>query len=75
MFGIDLTTVLAIVGALVLLFLVADFVFAGGGMTSAVMGGAMHCGAATMNSPYGWVLVVALVVVVLAIFGVLFGYR
>ncbi len=75
MLGIDLTTALVILGALVILFLAFDFVFAGGGMTSALMGGAMQCGAAAMGSPYGWMLIVVLVVVVLAVFGILFGYR
>jgi len=75
MFGIDLTTVLVILGALIVLFLAFDFLFAGGGMTSAMMGGAMQCGAAAMGSPFGWVLIVALILVVLAAFGILFGYR
>lgn len=75
MFGIDGTVVLIGLGALLILFLAIDFLFAGGGMTSAMMGGATQCGAAMMSSPYGWVLIVALVLVGLAIFGVLFGYR
>ncbi len=75
MLGIDLTTALVIVIALVVLFLAFDFLFAGGGMTSAMMGGAMQCGAAAMASPFGWVLIVALILVVLAAFGILFGYR
>ncbi len=33
MLGIDLTTVLVIIGAVILLFLLLDFLFAGGGMT------------------------------------------
>lgn len=75
MLGIDLTAALVIVIALVLLFLAFDFLFAGGGMTSAMMGGAMQCGAAAMGSPYGWALIVALILVVLAAFRILFGYR
>ena len=75
MFGIDLTTALVILGALVILFLAIDFLIAGGGMTGTLMGGAMQCSAAAMGSPYGWALIVALVLVVLAIFGSLFGSR
>lgn len=75
MLGIDLTTVLVILGALVILFLALDFLFAGGGMTSAMMGGAMQCGAAAMGSPYGWVLIIALILVALAAFALVFGYR
>jgi hypothetical protein len=72
MLGVDLTTLLLIIGALVLIFLALDFVFAGGGMTSAMMGGAAQCGAAMMGSPYGWVLIVAFIVIVLAVFGFIF---
>jgi hypothetical protein len=75
MLGIDLTTALMILGALIILFLAIDFLFAGGGMTSGLMGGAMQCGATMMGSPYGWVLIVALILVVLAAFGILFGYK
>ena len=75
MLGIDLTTALVILAALVLLFLVLDLLFAGGGMTNAMMGGAMQCGAAMVGTPYGWVLILALVLVVLAAFGLVLGYR
>ncbi len=75
MFGIDWTIVLVGLGALVLLFLLLDFLFAGGGMTGGMMGTAAQCGAAVMGSPFGWVLIVAIIVVVLAAFGILYGYR
>ena len=75
MLGFDLTTAFVIIIALVLLFLALDFLFAGGGMTSAMMCGAMQCGAATMGSPYGWALIITLVLVVLAVFGILFVFR
>ena len=74
MLGIDLTTTLVILAALVVLFLALDFLFAGGGMTSAMMGGAIQCSAAVMGSPFGWVLIVALILVILAVFGIFFGY-
>ena len=75
--------VLIVIGVLVVLILALDLLFAGGGMTlrqaqgrlSAATGGAMQCGAAVMGSPFGWVLIVALILVVLATFGILFGYR
>ncbi len=80
MFGVDLTILLLIIVALGVVFLVLDFLFAGGGMTlrqaqgrlGAMMGGAAQCGAAMMGSPYGWVLIVAFIVVVLAVFGFIF---
>ncbi|MBI5300617.1 MAG: hypothetical protein HY868_00655 [Chloroflexi bacterium] len=84
MIGIDWVMVLIGLGALLILFLAIDFLFAGGGMSSAMMGTATQCGAAMtlaphasagVASPYGWVLIVALVLITLAIFGVLFGYR
>ena len=72
MLGVDLTTLLLIVNALGVVFLVLDFLFAGGGMTSAMMGGAAQCGAAMMGSPYGWVLIVAIIVIVLGVFGFIY---
>ena len=75
MVGIDWTIVLVVIAVLVVLFLALDLLFAGGGMTSAAMGDATQCGAAVMESPFGWVLIVALILVVLAAFGILFGYR
>ncbi len=75
MFGIDWTIVLIGLGALVLLFLLLDLLFAGGGMTGGMMGAAAQCGAAVMGSPFGWVLIVAIIVAVLAAFGILYGYR
>lgn len=72
MLGLDLTTMLVIIIALVVLFLAIDCLLAGGGMTSGMMSGMMHGGAAMMGSPYGWILIVALIVVALAIFGLLF---
>ena len=75
MFGIDLTTILVILGALVVLFLVIDLVFAGGAITGGMMGATAQCGAAMMGSPYGWMLIVAIVVIVLFAFGMLFGAR
>ncbi len=75
MFGIDWTIVAVAIAVIIVLFLALDFLFAGGGMTSAMMGGAMQCGAAVMGSPFGWVLIVALILVVLAAFGIFFGYK
>ena len=75
MFGIDLSAALVILAALIVLFLVSDLLFAGGGMTSAMMGTAAQCGAGIMGSPYGWTLIVALVVIVLVVFGMVFGAR
>ena len=75
MVGIDWTIVLVAIAVVVVLFLAFDFLLAGGGMTSAMMGGAIQCGAAAMGSPFGWLLIVALILVVLAAFGILFGYR
>lgn len=75
MFGIDLTTALVILAALIVLFLVSDFLFAGGGMTGGMMGAAAQCGAGIMGSPYGWTLIVAVVVIVLVVFGMVFGAR
>ena len=72
MLGVDLTALLFLSIALVVIFLALDFVFAGGGMTSAMMGGAAQCGAAMMGSPYGWVLIVALIVIALGMFGIIF---
>ncbi len=74
MFGIDWTIVAVAIAVVVVLFLALDFLFAGGGMTGAMMGSAMQCGAAVMGSPFGWVLIVALILVVLAAFGIFFGY-
>lgn len=75
MFGIDLTTALVVFAALVILLFALDLLLAGGGITSAMLGGAMQCGAAMARSAYGWVLIVVLVLVVLGAFGILFGYR
>lgn len=75
MFGIDLTTLLIILGAAVLVWLALDFLLAGGGMTSAMMSGAAQCGAAALGSPFGWALILVVVVGVLALFGVFFGAR
>ncbi len=72
MFGIDTVTLLVMIGALVVLLLLLDFLMAGGGMTGALMGGMMQCGAAVLGSPYGWVLVLTLVVIILALFGIYF---
>jgi len=73
MFGIDLITALVIIAVFVVLILVIDLVFTGGGMTSGMMGVAAQCGAAAMSSPYGWILIVAIIFIVLTAFGRLFG--
>ena len=75
MFGIDLTSVIVIFAALIVLFLVIDLVFAGGAMTGGMMGATAQCGAAMLGSPYGWMLIVALVVIILIAFGMMFGMR
>ncbi len=71
MIGIDLTTVLLILGALFLLFLIVDLLFAGGGMTGGMMGGMMQGGAALMGTPYGLGLIVVLVILGLGL--IVFG--
>lgn len=75
MFGMDFTTVLIMITAAIILFIALDLLFAGGGMTSAAMGGAMQCGAAMMSSPYGWALILVIVLVALGAFSFFFGYR
>jgi len=69
MFGIDLITLIIIVLAVVAVFFLLDFIFAGGGMT----GAATQCGAAMMGSPYGWIGIVAVIIVILAAFWMMFG--
>ncbi|MBI5029270.1 MAG: hypothetical protein HZB51_01990 [Chloroflexi bacterium] len=75
MFSFDLITAFIIIAALMVLFLMLDLVFAGGGMTSGLLGAVAQCGAAAMGSPYGWMLIVALVVIVLVAFGMMLGVR
>lgn len=72
MIGLDPILILAALLGLALAFLALDFVFSGGGMASAMMGGAAQCGTALMGSPYGWMLIVAVVVIALGVFGILF---
>ena len=69
--GIDLLTALAVLIAILVVLLAADLLFAGGGMTGAMM----HGGAAMMGSAYGWAIIVALVIVTLVAFGLLFGTK
>ncbi len=57
--------------ALVITLFLLDCLLAGGGMTGAVMGGMMHGTATMLGSPYGWLLIVALVLIILAAFGFL----
>ena len=73
MFGIDLLTLFIIVLIALGVLFVLDLLFAGGGMTSAMMGGMMHGAAGMMGSPYGWALIVALVIVVLVVFSLSIG--
>lgn len=75
MFGIDLITLLVIVLIALGVLLVLDLLLAGGGTTSAMMGGMVHGAAGMMGSPYGWALIVALVVLVLVVFGLVFASR
>lgn len=75
MFGMDWTTVLVMVAVALVLLVALDLLLAGGGMTSAVMGGAMQCGAAMMSSPYGWALILVIILVALGAFSFFFGYR
>jgi hypothetical protein len=84
MFGMDFTTLLVMIAAAIILFVALDFLFAGGGMTSAVtlaphasagVGGAMQCGAAMMSSPYGWALILVIILAALGAFSFFFGYR
>jgi len=67
----NLPIILALLFALAAVLLWIDALFWGGAM----MGGMMHGAAALMGSPNGWMLVVTLVVVVLAVFGTLLGQR
>ncbi|MBI4670902.1 MAG: hypothetical protein HY741_04430 [Chloroflexi bacterium] len=71
--SIDLLTLAVIVLIALGVLFVLDLLLAGGGMTSAMMGGMMHGGAAMMGSPYGWVFIVALVIVILVLFGLFFA--
>jgi hypothetical protein len=73
MIGIDLTTLFIVVIAIVAVFLLFDLLFAGGGMTGGMMGAAAQCGAAVMGSPYGWIGILALVLMIIAAFGMAFG--
>ncbi len=69
--GVDLVTALMLIIALVVALILLDCLLAGGGMTGAVMGGMMHGTAAMLGSPYGWLLIVALVLIILTAFGFL----
>ena len=75
MFGVDLLTLFVIVMLALGVLLVLDLILAGGGMTSAMMGGMMHGAAGMMGSPFGWVLIVVFVVIVLVMFGLVFAAR
>ncbi len=75
MFGLDLATVLVVVAITLVLFVALDILLAGGGMTSAAMGGATQSGAAMMSSPYGWALILVIIPVALGAFSFFFGYR
>lgn len=75
MMAFDFTTVLVIFFGLFVLFLAVDFIFAGGGMTSAMMGGAIQSCGAALSSPYGWTVIVGVLLILLAALWILFGYR
>ncbi len=70
--GIDLLTALMLILALGVVLFLLDCLLAGGSMTGAAMGGMMHGTAAMLGSPYGWLVIVALVLIILAAFGFLF---
>ncbi len=72
MMGVDLVTALLLILAFVVALFLLDCLLAGGGMTGAVMGGMMHGTAAMLGSPYGWLVIVTLVLIILAAFGFLF---
>ncbi len=71
MFLMDLPTILVVLFALVVVLLWIDILLLGGAMT----GGMMHGAAGMMGSPYGWMLIVAFVVIVLVAFGLVFAAR
>lgn len=69
MFLMDLPTALVLFFALGVILLWIDALFLGGAM----MGGMMHGAAGLMGSPFGWTLIVALVLVILIVFGLVFA--
>ena len=69
MFLMDLPTALVLFFALGVTLLWIDALFLGGAM----MGGMMHGAAGLMGSPFGWTLIVALVLVILIVFGLVFA--
>lgn len=73
--SIDLLTFAVIVLIALGVLLVLDLLLAGGGTTGAMMGGMMHGAAGLMGSPFGWTLIVALVMVILILFGLAFASR
>ena len=66
-----LPTFLVLLVALGVVLLWIDALFIGG----ALMSGIVHGAAGMMTSPFGWVLIVVLVVILLIGFGMLFGQR
>ncbi len=70
--AVDLVAALMLIIALVVALILLDCLLAGGGITGAVMGGMMHGTAAMLGSPYGWLLIVAVILIVLTAFGLAF---
>lgn len=71
MFLMDLPTALVLFFVLGVILLWIDALFLGGAM----MSGMMHSAAGLMGSPFGWTLIVALVVVILITFGLVFASK
>ncbi len=56
MFGFDVNSFLAGAAVVLVVFLVLDLLFVGGGMTGGMMGGV----AGMMGTPWGWLVLVVL---------------
>ena len=67
----DLPTVVVALVAIGVIVLWLDVLFAGGAIT----GGMMHGVAGMMGSPFGWTLIVALILIILVVFGLVFATR
>ncbi|HZQ10429.1 MAG TPA: hypothetical protein VFD70_27870 [Anaerolineae bacterium] len=67
----DLPTAPVLFIALGVILLWLDALFFGGAM----MGGMVHGAARLMGSPFGWTLIVALVIFILIVFGLVFASR
>ncbi len=73
--SLDPTTALVMFAALVIVLFALGFVFTGGRRTSAAMGGATQFAATRAASSFGWAVILLVILLVLGVFGILFGYR